>query len=75
MRFVIPLNLQKNYSTIYYIPDFITPDEENLLLSEVQRAPKPKWTQLSNRRLQNWGGVPHPRGMIAEELPSVRFLK
>lgn len=33
-------------------------------------APKPKWTQLSHRRLQNWGGIPHKRGMIAESLPS-----
>uniref|UniRef100_A0A8C2FRD9 AlkB homolog 6 n=1 Tax=Cyprinus carpio TaxID=7962 RepID=A0A8C2FRD9_CYPCA len=31
--------------TIYYVPNFIT---------EVYRAPKPKWTQLSGRRLQNW---------------------
>lgn len=22
-----------------------------------------------NRRLQNWGGIPHPKGMIAEEIP------
>merc|ERR1711892_178106 len=25
--------------------------------------------QLANRRLQNWGGVPHPKGMIAEKMP------
>lgn len=36
-------------------------------------APKPKWTQLSNRRLQNWGGLPHPKGMVAEEIP--KWLK
>ena len=29
-----------------------------------------RWTQLANRRLQNWGGVPHPKGMLAEPLPS-----
>lgn len=32
-------------------------------------VPQPKWTQLSHRRLQNWGGIPHPKGMIAEAIP------
>uniref|UniRef100_A0A670ZM94 AlkB homolog 6 n=1 Tax=Pseudonaja textilis TaxID=8673 RepID=A0A670ZM94_PSETE len=36
---------------------------------QVYNAPKPKWTQLSGRRLQNWGGLPHPKGMVAEKLP------
>ena len=27
------------------------------------------FVQLSNRRLQNWGGVPHASGMVSEELP------
>ncbi|TRZ01478.1 hypothetical protein DNTS_031892, partial [Danionella cerebrum] len=35
----------------------------------VYRAPKPKWTQLSGRRLQNWGGLPNHKGMLAEKLP------
>lgn len=34
-------------------------------------VPQPKWTQLSHRRLQNWGGIPHLKGMIAEEIPDV----
>lgn len=55
--------------SIYYIPNFITKDEEQYLLNHVNSAPKPKWTQLSNRRLQNWGGLPHPKGMVAEEIP------
>jgi hypothetical protein len=24
--------------------------------------------------LQNWGGIPHPKGMIAEKLPEVRYF-
>jgi hypothetical protein len=24
--------------------------------------------------LQNWGGIPHPKGMIAEKLPEVRHF-
>ncbi|KAL5008232.1 hypothetical protein ScPMuIL_013813 [Solemya velum] len=55
--------------SIYYIPNFITKDEEEILIHHVNTAPRPKWTQLSNRRLQNWGGLPHPKGMIAEDLP------
>lgn len=42
-------------------------------MTNVDNAPKPKWTQLSNRRVINYGGVPHPNGMIAEELP--KWLK
>ncbi|XP_044787169.1 alpha-ketoglutarate-dependent dioxygenase alkB homolog 6 isoform X3 [Bubalus bubalis] len=54
---------------IYYIPDFISKEEEEYLLRQVFNAPKPKWTQLSGRKLQNWGGLPHPRGMVPERLP------
>uniref|UniRef100_A0A8D2IHC3 AlkB homolog 6 n=1 Tax=Varanus komodoensis TaxID=61221 RepID=A0A8D2IHC3_VARKO len=53
----------------YYIPDFITEAEEAYLLQQVYDAPKPKWTQLSGRRLQNWGGLPHAKGMLPETLP------
>lgn len=55
--------------TVYYVPNFITEAEEECLLQQVYRAPKPKWTQLSGRRLQNWGGLPNPKGMLAEKLP------
>ncbi|XP_072301400.1 alpha-ketoglutarate-dependent dioxygenase alkB homolog 6 [Eucyclogobius newberryi] len=54
---------------VYYIPDFITEEEESHLLRRVYESPKTKWTQLSGRRLQNWGGLPHPKGMIAERTP------
>jgi len=53
----------------YYIPNFISEAEEQELLSKVYDAPKPKWTTLSNRRLQNWGGLPHPKGMIPDKIP------
>lgn len=59
----------KGPPTVYYIPDFINNDEEKEIINKVNSVPLPKWTQLSNRRLQNWGGLPHPKGMIAEELP------
>eukprot|EP01137_Pigoraptor_chileana_P035421 Opistho-2@29406 len=53
----------------YYIPNFITEDEEKMLLEQVYAAPKPKWTILKDRRLQNWGGLPNAKGMVAEDLP------
>ncbi|XP_050595520.1 alpha-ketoglutarate-dependent dioxygenase alkB homolog 6 isoform X2 [Bombus affinis] len=53
-----------------YIPNFITQEEEDEITKYVNNAPLPKWTQLTHRRLQNWGGTPHPRGMIVEEIPS-----
>ncbi|XP_005987841.1 alpha-ketoglutarate-dependent dioxygenase alkB homolog 6 [Latimeria chalumnae] len=55
--------------TVHYIPSFISESDEQLILQQVYSAPKPKWTQLSGRRLQNWGGFPHPKGMVAEKLP------
>lgn len=55
--------------TVYYIPDFISEDEESYLLQQVYKSPKTKWTQLSGRRLQNWGGLPHPKGMLGEKIP------
>lgn len=57
-------------ATACYISEFITRGEEQALLGHVYGAPRPKWTQLSRRRLQNWGGVPHARGMLAEPLPA-----
>lgn len=55
--------------TVYYIPNFITENEEKEILKNVYSVPKPKWTCLKNRRLQDWGGVPHKNGMIKEEIP------
>jgi len=57
--------------TAYYVPNFITEEEERQIIKCINSVPQPKWTQLSHRRLQNWGGIPHPKGMIAEEIPDV----
>ncbi|MEJ1286896.1 alkB homolog 6 [Cricetulus griseus] len=64
-----PFRVEKAPPLIYYVPDFISKEEEDYLLRQVFNAPKPKWTQLSGRKLQNWGGLPHPRGMVPERLP------
>uniref|UniRef100_A0A182RRT6 Fe2OG dioxygenase domain-containing protein n=1 Tax=Anopheles funestus TaxID=62324 RepID=A0A182RRT6_ANOFN len=56
--------------SIYYVPNFITKEEECSIMQAIDKTPKPRWTQLSNRRLINYGGVPHPKGMIAEDIPA-----
>lgn len=57
-----PFRVEQAPPLIYYVPDFISKEEEEYLLRQVFNAPKPKWTQLSGRKLQNWGGLPHPGG-------------
>ncbi|KAK9880246.1 hypothetical protein WA026_010122 [Henosepilachna vigintioctopunctata] len=55
--------------SVFYIPDFITSKEEEEILYNVYSAPKPKWTCLLNRRLQDYGGVPSEKGMIPDKIP------
>ncbi|KAM0210439.1 hypothetical protein ACHAPQ_005125 [Fusarium lateritium] len=40
--------------TAYYIPNFITEEEEQTILDKISSAPKPRWKQLTKRRLQAW---------------------
>ncbi|OTA90764.1 hypothetical protein M434DRAFT_363755 [Hypoxylon sp. CO27-5] len=40
--------------TAYYISDFITQEEEEAILDKIAAAPKPRWKQLTHRRLQTW---------------------
>lgn len=56
--------------TAYYIPNFITSSEEKHILNNFYSVPKPKWTYLSKRRLQDYGGVPSEKGMIPEKIPN-----
>src|SRR5438128_2712836 len=54
-------------NNIYYIKDFISTSEEEWLLSEID-AEKSKWIQLHHRRLQVFGGIPHPDGTLRKEM-------
>ncbi|EAW08192.1 uncharacterized protein ACLA_029200 [Aspergillus clavatus NRRL 1] len=55
----------------FYIADFITEDEEELLLHKITTAPLPRWTQLSHRRLQTWpSALTKSNTLIASPLPS-----
>lgn len=41
-------------SNAYYIAHFISQEEEAELLNKIASAPKPRWKQLTHRRLQTW---------------------
>lgn len=53
---------------LQYVDDFITDNEEEKLLSEIE-AHFLAWKYLNNRSLQNWGGLPHMKGMLPTPLP------
>jgi alkylated DNA repair protein alkB family protein 6 len=40
--------------TAYYIPNFISEEEEQMIMDKISSAPKPRWKQLTKRRLQTW---------------------
>ncbi|KAH9733730.1 Fe2OG dioxygenase domain-containing protein [Citrus sinensis] len=58
-----------NLPTLIYVADFITNIEETQLLNNIYGAPPSKWKSLKNRRLQNWGGVVHEKGLLPQDLP------
>ncbi|PWN52821.1 hypothetical protein IE53DRAFT_339878 [Violaceomyces palustris] len=65
----------------YYIPDFITEDEEAYLVQKISTASQPKWKVLQNRsgrelcRLQYWGGqVSKSNVLIPQPMPDF-FVK
>ncbi|EME30843.1 uncharacterized protein Gasu_18590 [Galdieria sulphuraria] len=55
---------------LVYISEYIDTQLEEYLLTQIYRQPVVKWKVLANRRLQNWGGTPHSKGMIATTLPT-----
>ncbi|XP_039117887.1 alpha-ketoglutarate-dependent dioxygenase alkB homolog 6-like [Dioscorea cayenensis subsp. rotundata] len=56
--------------TLIYIPNFIADSEQSQLLHHIYEVPTSKWKNLKNRRLQNWGGVVHEKGLLPQELPA-----
>jgi len=60
--------------TAYYIPDFISPQEEEYLLRKIQESPQPKWKNLANRRLQVWGGDVKSGSNVLIKAPLPSFL-
>ena len=54
----------------FYISEFITEDEEALILEKIASAPKPRWKQLSRRRLQTWPSDLINNKLVDASLPS-----
>jgi alkylated DNA repair protein alkB family protein 6 len=53
---------------LHIIPDFLSASEQASLLSNLARPGAP-WQTVSGRQLQNYGGHPHEKGMLAVRLP------
>ena len=51
--------------TIYYIPNYITQQDENYLLHQIYSQPQESWHHLKHgkRRLQKWGGEVTKNGL------------
>lgn len=56
-------------SSAFYIPDFISEDEERVFLDKIASAPKPRWKQLTHRRLQTWPSDLVKNALIDAPLP------
>ncbi|KAL5717902.1 Alpha-ketoglutarate-dependent dioxygenase alkB 6 [Ranunculus cassubicifolius] len=55
--------------TLFYIPNFVTVSEQTQILNNIYDSPISKWKSLKNRRLQNWGGIVHEKGLLPQALP------
>lgn len=56
-------------SRVRYCDAFLSGHEQAAVIAAIDGHGAEEWLQLPKRRLLNLGGVPHPSGMIAEELP------
>ena len=54
-------------TTVYLLKDWCTQREETYLLGRVYASPK--WTNVSARRLQSFGGQVREKGTLAEKMP------
>ena len=65
---VMPPPLASLPSSVQYVPEFISAEDEAVLLEHVRLAPAERWTGGSGRRNLNYGGKPSERQMV-EPLP------
>lgn len=54
---------------LFYYDNFLPPSLESSLHTSILSQPN-AWKHLNNRTLQNWGGLPHLKGMLSTPLPS-----
>lgn len=55
--------------TAYYIPNFISAQEEEAILAKISSTPKPRWKQLTYRRLQTWPSELVNNSLLGAPLP------
>lgn len=53
---------------VFYLNEYLTKDEEKELIKQIEEY-EGKWISLNNRKLKNFGGIPHPDGTLKEPLP------
>lgn len=53
--------------SVYYVPNYLSQSEQDRLLTKINGSNQ--WTTLSARRLQQHGGQPDAKGMLATPLP------
>ncbi|KAL0028635.1 hypothetical protein WJX79_007115 [Trebouxia sp. C0005] len=74
-QYTVLSSVQVNLSSLkelFYVPAFLTREEEVQLLQAVDAAPAARWTHAGERQMQNWGGRPG-EAVIREKLP--QFLQ
>ncbi|KAF8900126.1 hypothetical protein CPB84DRAFT_1680744 [Gymnopilus junonius] len=60
----------EGHEDAFYVPNFITPEEEQYLIRKICESPQPLWKSLANRRLQTWGGEITTKGtLVPQPLP------
>ena len=62
-----PEQLQEISPGLWLSKDFISKEEEEAIVNCIYE--NGEWLELIKRKLQNWGGYPHPTGMHEEGLP------
>ncbi|GAW26915.1 putative alkylated DNA repair protein alkB like 6 [Rosellinia necatrix] len=65
-----PVRVLQLPQAAFYIPNFITEEEEQYILDKIASAPKPRWKQLSRRRLQTWPSALINNKLVDASLPS-----
>ncbi|KAJ3973598.1 hypothetical protein EV361DRAFT_898989 [Lentinula raphanica] len=49
---------------VFYIPNFVTEEEESYLIRKIKDTSHQSWKTLTNRRLQTWGGQMFGRNVL-----------
>ncbi|KAF8192823.1 hypothetical protein K438DRAFT_1829726 [Mycena galopus ATCC 62051] len=58
------------HDACYYLPNFLTEEEEEYLIRKIKEYPQQRWKQLANRRLQLWGGeLTSKNVLVAQPMP------